>query len=87
MIEEIVPPLTPANLVSSTAVETFTGDLERARSGTLVPEGAPVLLRLPDSVLEELRWVADQESCDINDLIAHAVEEFLADHWVRNCDF
>lgn|GEM_PF-6686619 len=37
--------------------------------------------------MDELRWVADQEGCDVTEIVVNAVDEFLADHWVRNSDF
>lgn len=38
-------------------------------------------------MLEELRWVAHQEGRDITEIVVTAVDEFLADHWVRQSDY
>jgi len=47
---------------------------------------SPVPVWLPDSMLDELRWVAEQEGRDIADIVVNALDEFLADHWSRNAD-
>jgi hypothetical protein len=49
--------------------------------------GRPLTVRLPEAMMDELRWVADQEGCDVTEIVVNAVDEFLADHWVRNSDF
>src|SRR4051794_37752650 len=41
-------------------------------------------LVLPGFMMDELRWVADQEGRDMQELVLNAVDEFLADHWIRN---
>lgn len=94
MIEEVVPPLTQRSLASRAVVEKSIVDHERPVTeifgdamGQLVNRHAAALtVRLPESMMEELRWVADQEGCDVSDIVINAVDEFLADHWVRNSD-
>lgn len=94
MIEEVVPPLTQRSLASRAVVEKSIVDHERPVAdifGTAIDQlvsrhGTALTFRLPESMVEELRWVADQEGCEISDIVVNAVDEFLADHWVRNSD-
>lgn len=91
MIDEVVPPLVPGSLVSATVVETSTNDhglrspvvsgppRNRAVSG-------PFPVWLPDSMLDELQLVAEQEGREVAEIVTNAVEEFLADHWAPNSD-
>jgi hypothetical protein len=91
MIEEVVPPLAPSSLVSpdvvEPAVERSSNDLGRSGVRPFRTVGRPLTVRLPEAMMDELRWVADQEGCDVTEIVVNAVDEFLADHWVRNSDF
>lgn len=87
MIEEVVPPLAPRSLASPPVVETSTSE---EKPPTPIARNSPLgsyLDWLPDSMVEELRWVAHQEGRDIGEIVVSAVDEFLADHWVRDSEF
>lgn len=94
MIEEVVPPLTQRSLASQAVVEKSIVDHDRSvpdifgttRDMRAARNAAALTLRLPESMMEELRWVADQEGCEVTDIVVNAVDEFLADHWLRNSD-
>jgi len=68
-------------------VENSTVEGESRATIVRTPSVASCLDWLPDSMLEELRWVAHQEGRDITEIVVTAVDEFLADHWVRESDF
>lgn len=87
MIEEVVPPPAPRSLASARVVETSTSEKERRAPIVRKPPLGSYLDWLPDSMLEELRWVAHQEGRDITEIVVTAVDEFLADHWVRQSDY
>ncbi|GAB3923474.1 hypothetical protein GCM10011575_01310 [Microlunatus endophyticus] len=95
MIDEVVPPLVPGSLVSPSVVEISTNDHELPATVVAVPAAgtdrtaaglSPVPVWLPDSMLDELQWVAEQEGRDVADIVVNALDEFLADHWSRNAD-
>lgn len=100
MIEEVVPPLAHRR-IAPPVVETSISDHDRPVPLPPNTPGAsqpPRKLRtskkslvaiadlLPDSTLAELRWVAEQEGRDITEIVVTAIDEFLADHWVRDSD-
>lgn len=41
---------------------------------------------IPAYLMEEIRRVAQVEHCDLSELVVSALDQFLADHWIRNRD-
>jgi hypothetical protein len=41
---------------------------------------------LPGYLLEEVSWVAEAEHCEIAEIVVNALDQYLADHWVRKRD-
>jgi hypothetical protein len=54
----------------------------------MMPEKLPgqdeVRLTLPSYLIDELSWVAKCEQVEISRIIQDAVDQYLADHWIRN---
>jgi hypothetical protein len=62
------------------AIETGTEapwDLDEAKLGSIE-------LSLPETLLEELRYFAECEQCEVSELVLRALNVYLADHWIRD---
>ena len=102
MIENLVPPLNSRSVVDdvingSPVVLTPTGtrlpNLEVVDSASIPAlerfddaDRARLDIHIPRYLLEEVRWVADAERCDVAEIVVNALDQFLADHWIRNRD-
>ncbi len=72
MIEKLAPPpeVSPEKLPGQ-------DDLKR-------PGQDEIRLNLPSYLMDELSWVAKCEQCEISQIVVDAVDQYLADHWIRN---
>jgi len=74
--EPLLPNLEVTDSLSVPAAERFDDAADQARLDICVPR----------YLLEEISWVADAERCDISEIVVNALDQFLADHWIRNRD-
>lgn len=83
MIEGVATPLASATLVTRSTAEA---DRHRPTGPQQEPAGPAdsVEVRLPAFLYEEISQVAHSEECEISDIVVNALDQYLADHWVRS---
>jgi hypothetical protein len=74
--EPLLPNLEVTDSLSVPAAERFDEDADQSR----------LSVQLPRYLMEEIGWVAEAERCDISEIVVNALDQFLADHWIRNRD-
>jgi hypothetical protein len=75
-IEPLLPNLEVTDSLSVPAAERFDDDSDQSR----------LSVQIPRYLLEEISWVAEAERCDVSEIVVNALDQFLADHWIRNRD-
>jgi hypothetical protein len=101
VIDNVVPPLSSTSVVDDvvpsvvlrpTAPQlpnlevTHSASVPAAERFDDVAERARLEINIPRYLLEEISWVADAERCDVAEIVVNALDQFLADHWIRNRD-
>lgn len=83
MIDKLAPPPEMSQQMSPETQET-PPDSPSGSSATNTPGQSAIQVKLPTYLIDELSWVARCEQVEISQIIVDAVDQYLADHWIRN---